>query len=256
MSRVLSILVFLASFSVPVLSQGYVVEIRGTWKTSGGTSIGNRQRLGAGTRVDNVSSQQGDAIFVLDQDGNVVPCSNGCKTLMVPSQPWTRYFWCKIFSCGSRKYTTFGAKGSDCQTRDGLAIIDRSGITNLSLFLNQFADKSSGELELRFQRTNGDKIVESERKVTEAAPTVGGLEPGFYDVIDGSVNSRLLVLPAEVYEKEKARYTLFREKMTHWKQQRLSDCTVRTFVVSYLDHVFKENQTEIKKYKTEGASRH
>lgn len=254
MSRVFLILIFLTGFSEPCLSQGYVVEIRGTWKKSDGTNVGNRQRLAAGVRVQNTSGQSSDAIFIADENGEIIPCSQTCKALVIPTQSWTQYLWCKIFGCGTRKYTTFGAKGGDCTNLDNVATIDQDGKTDLSLFLKGFEARSD-ELDLRFQKKHGDKIIELRRSIKQSKPETEGLEAGFYDVIHGAINVRILVLPVEVFEKEKARYALVREKMEYWKRQDLSDCTVRTFIMSYLDYVFKEHQTEIQKRKKEEGAK-
>ena len=223
--------------------QGYVVEISGTWKKSDGTDVRNRQRLGAGVVVNNVSGQPQDAIFIADDNGEIRKrCSNGCRSVVIPAESWTRYLWCKIFSCGSTNYTTIASKGGECHTLDTIVFIDRAGKTDLSPLVTRSAE-AAGEVVLRFQQTHADRIIDFTQTIHLSDPISHNLKPGFYDVIYEAKNIRVLVLPLKAYKREKRNYSAVREKVTRWKQQNLSECTIRSFILSYLDHVF----TEIKK---------
>ena len=242
MIRILFMLTLLVALSATARSQGYVVEISGTWKKSDGTNVWNRQRLGAGVIVNNVSGQPQDAIFIADEDAEVKPCSNGCKSIVTPTESWTHYLGCKIFSCGSTKYTTFASKGGECHTLDTIVFIDRVGKTDLSPLLMRSAG-TTGEVVLRFQRTHAKQIVVLTQTIQLSDPKSHSLKPGFYDVIYEGKNIRLLVLPVKAFKREERNYAAVREKVKRWKQQNLSECTIRSFILSYLDHVF----TEIKK---------
>ena len=242
MIRILFSLIFLVVLSTAVRPQGYVVEISGTWTKSDGTKVVNRQGLGAGVVVNNVSGQPQDTIFIADEAGEVKRCSNGCRSIVTPSESWTHYFWCRIFSCGSRKYTTIASKGGECHTLDTIVFIDRAGKTDLSPLVTRSAG-AAGEVVLRFQQTHRDKIIDFTQTIHLSDPISHSLKPGFYDVIYEAKNIRVLVLPLKAYKREKRNYSAVREKVTRWKQQNLSECTIRSFILSYLDHVF----TEIKK---------
>ena len=242
MIRILFSLIFLVVLSTTVRPQGYVVEISGTWKKSDGTDVRSRQRLGAGVVVNNVSGQPQDAIFIADEEAEVKSCSNGCKSIVTPTESWTHYFRCRIFSCGSQKYIISASKGGECHTLDTIVFIDRAGKTDLSPLLTRSAG-ATGEVVLRFQRKRAKKIIELRQTIQLADPKTQSLEPGFYDVVYEAKNIRVLVLPVEVYEREERNYAAVREQVTRWKEQGLSECTIRTFILSYLDHVF----TEIKK---------
>ncbi len=247
----LLMVVVLIGVATPGFSQGFVVEIHGVWKRDNGAIVENRQRVGAGTRITNVSNQSGDSIFVADASSKIVAsCSNNCKSLDVPrTESWPEYFWCKFFGCGSRKYTTFVTKGDECNNFDGLAFIDRNGVTNLFEFLKLLSSNKSDRLILKFQKAAGDRIEEKIYDLKTSYPKVTGLQVGFYDVIEGKISSRVLILPSDVYEKEKQLLAELQNKITYFREQGLSNCTIKTFTQSYLDHVAQKYEEQIKKGK-------
>lgn len=249
-------IVFFILFSASVLSQGYIVEIQGIWKKDNGATVENREKISAGTRINNISNQSGDSIFIVDANSKIVAsCSNGCKSVVIPStESWGVYLWCKIFGCGSKKYTTFAAKGDECHNLDGLAFVDQNGVTDLSELLKLLSNKS-GRLNLKFQKKVGDNIEEKVYDVKVSSPQVIDLQVGFYDVIEGKFTSRILILPTEVYEREKQSLAEIQNKISYWREKGLSNCTIKTFTRSYLDYVAEKYEAQIKKDKKKTKAR-
>lgn len=255
--RILLIGIFLTGFSVLVFPQGYIVEIQGVWKKSNGAIVKNRQKLSAETRINNVSGQSGDSIFIADANGEIAAfCSNGCRNLVIPNtQSWKEYFWCKIVGCDSTKYIIGATKGDECVNFDGIAAIDQNGITDLSEVLNLFANKSE-KLSLKFQRLAANNIEENQYDIKTSNPRIKGLYIGSYDVLEGKLSSRILVLPSRVYEEEKLPFAKIQNKIAHWKEKGLSNCTIKTFTQSYIDYVAEKHKDEFKenKKKTENKA--
>lgn len=253
MKRGLLLGVFLIGFSVLVFSQGYIVEIQGVWKKSNGTIVKNRQKLSAETRINNISGQSGDSIFIADADGKIAAsCSNGCRNLVIPNtqytQSWKDYIWCKIVGCDSTKYIIGATKGNECVNLDGIAAIEQNGVTDLSEFLNLFSNKSE-KITLKFQRLTGGNIEENQYDIKTSNPRIKGLHIGSYDVWEGEFSSRILVLSAKAYEEEKPSFAKIQNKIAHWKEKGLSNCTIKTFTQSYIDYVAERHKDEFKENK-------
>ena len=234
----------LVGFAATGASQGVIVEISGIWKRSNGVVVQGGQRIGAQIRINNVSNQPSDRIYLTAGNGKIIRCSDGCTSLEVPNtQTWGGYLWCKFIGC--RKSVSLGAKGGECDNFDTFAIVDRNNITDLSMFFQSIPDKGD-VLDLIFQRRVGKRIWQIPRRVKTSVPQVEGLRAGFYQVTNGTRVSRILVLPPESYEKEKPRYLEFRKAIIYWKQEDLSDCIVRNFVHFYFDHVAKKYRSSIR----------
>lgn len=251
-NRILLMIILIVSFSVSILSQGYIVEIQGTWTKSNGANVENRQKIRSGIRINNTSGQSGDLIFIADADGKIVAsCSDNCRSVVIPNtQSWGEYLWCGIVGCGSKKYTTFAAKGNECVNFDGIAVLDRNNITDLSGFLTLFSNKPD-KLHLKFQRKKGNKIEEKVYDVRVSNPQVKDLQVGFYDVLEGALTSRVLILTPEIYEEERRSFSELKNKIVHWKERGLNACTIKTFTESYLDYVAKTYKDKLRKTQKE-----
>lgn len=248
--RNLLIGIFLTSFSVLVFPQGYIVEIQGVWKKSNGAIVKNRQKLSAETRINNISGQSGDSIFIADADGKIAAsCLNGCRSLVIPNtQSWKDYIWCKIVGCGSTKYITGATKGDECVNFDGIVAIDQNRVTDLSEVLNLFSNKSE-KLTLKFQRLAAGNVEENQYDIKTSNPRIKGLHIGSYDVWEGEFSSRILVLSGKAYEEEKPSFAKIQNKIAHWKEKGLSNCTIKTFTQSYIDYVAERHKDEFKENK-------
>lgn len=243
-----TIIIAAAAFSVS--AQGYVIEIHGVWKRPNGVTVKNRTRLARGVELTSTSGQSGDYIIIADMDGEIVKsCSDGCQKIVVPNTiSLSKYLWCElIFRC-DEDMRFFGVKGEECANFDGIVSLNKKGVTDFSPILDLLKNKAM-TLRLKFQRKEGQKIYEEERDLTVSNPKLRGFRAGIYDVLDGSRTSRILVLPAEIYNKEKSRFVELKKKISRWKEHDLSNCTIKSFTQAYIDYVEKENRKEIKKYK-------
>ena len=246
--RIALTLIFFNALSLSILAQGYIVEIQGTWKKSNGTIVENRQKVSAGTRISKVSTGNNDSIYIAGHDGDIlISCTNDCASLVVPrtAQSWGEYFLCKIIGCGSTRYTTFGAKGV-CANPDTLASLDQNGSIDLSNYFRSYS-RTSEKVVLEFQKKRGDLIEKKSFEIKTSSPQIEDLETGLYGVMEGSLSSRILILPIETYDKEKKGFSEIYNKVEYWKKQHLSNCTIKSFTQSYLDYVAEKYESEIKR---------
>lgn len=247
---------FCISFSSSVFAQAYVFEIRGEWKKPNGVIVQNRSRVREGTSITNTSRQTGDYLVLGDTNGKITAnCSNGCQSIVVPNaQSWSEYLWCKMIGCGSRRYTGFWTKSGECANFDAIAVVDKDGVTDITSALGFFGNRNT-VLNLKLQRSVGDRIYENDYEINTANPIIKGLEVGLYDVVENRTTSRILVLPIEIYNGEKTEFEELGRKIEYWKEKGLSDCTIKSFTRSYIDYVAKRNKAGIKKFKFTGKVR-
>lgn len=243
---------FLFSFSLLTLGQGYVSEANGNWRKENGPINGpflrKGQKLKAGVIIKRSSSGSKDSIRIFDSNATVVAsCDAPCDSLVVPkTETLVSFVWCKVFGCNKETVFAQTSERRECANFDGIAVVNSEGVSNLSGGLELFTDKPS-RLNLKFQRVVGDEIKEKEYDINPESPLISGLMPGTYDVVEGKTRSRFLILPDEVYKIEKVYFEEVKLKIRKWQSQGLSNCTIKTFIQSYVDYVAKKYKKQIKK---------
>lgn len=226
-------------------SQGYVAEIEGTWKTNRGIIVKKGYKLAARTRLTSTTKSPADTIVVIGPDGEVAArggCGDGCTEVVVPNTgSWSGYLYCMLIRCGSVTYSTSGTK-DECRGPDGIVFVDDRGATELAPVLDFTA---RDRLLIKMQRHVNGRVEETEYELSKGSTRVGKLAPALYDVSGLGKTSLLLVLPAKVYDRERAGYDGLQQKVLRWREAGIGECTIKSFVQAYIKDAAKRLKKDL-----------
>ena len=229
--NVFAVVIIVLASIVSVSAQGYAQSVQGEW-TANGEKVRCGTKLAKNVVVKNTSAGENDFIKIADMQGNIVKSCNGdCK---VPATGNRETIFSQLYKnvvkwwYGDTESCTIATKG-ECDNFDGIVVLVM--VDGKVSFDNDSIKEFWGE--------NGEITLRDKDNYTV----------GINEIRIGKNISRILILPKELFDREKQGFNELKKKVRVWKEKEgVGVCSIKSFTQAYIDFVADKYKKELQKY--------